>query len=331
MLLTRIPRPCSRSSSATRANASTSTVFNPSNTFTTSARPRSSLSQRVHGPNARLSRDSQRREREADASSFVDDDRSIPSEVISRTSAYAPKSSRADAGALDDIARVEETPRAGGWEHGGAVTRARAMSPTTTSKSASEEEEEEEERASNDAVDALVERVGALDVREAPKTDEVTTGAVGHVLVLVGVDPDAKTRTSSARSVRKRSSADRRSCGWGRRGRAPRSRRRKTRARATSEARRNRWGAVALLRWEKGKKEVSDVNISELAPPKARPRANASVARRMIANALNVKLDDAATRPSAEKRKRKVMLEKRGLRRSDERENVFLVKVLNSF
>tara|TARA_B100001250_G_scaffold286864_1_gene248764 strand:+ start:104 stop:229 length:126 start_codon:yes stop_codon:yes gene_type:complete len=31
------------------------------------------------------------------------------------------------------------------------------------------------------------------------------------------------------------------------------------------------------------------------------------------------------------KRKRKVMLEKRGLRRSDERENVFLVKVLNSF
>jgi hypothetical protein len=79
----------------------------------------------VHGPNARLSRDSQRREREADASSFVDDDRSIPSEVISRTSAYAPKSSRADAGALDDIARVEETPRAGGWEHGGAVTRAR--------------------------------------------------------------------------------------------------------------------------------------------------------------------------------------------------------------
>ena len=181
-----------------------------------------------------------------------------------------------------------------------------AMSPTTTSTSASEEEEEEEARASSDAVDALVERVGALDVREAPKTDEGITGSkkFGHVLVLVGVDQDAKTRDVE------------RALGSETFERGPKivwvGKTRACAAFASEEnagesyargAPKSLGASAALLRWEKGKKEVSDVNTSELAPPKARPRANASVARRMIANALNVKLDDAATRPSAEEKK----------------------------
>ncbi len=180
------------------------------------------------------------------------------------------------------------------------------MSPTTTSKSASEEEEEEEEeRASNDAVDALVERVGALDVREAPKTDEVTTGAkLGHVLVLVGVDPDAKTRDVE-RALGSETFERGPKIVWVGKTRACAAFASEENAGESYErgAPKSLGASVALLRWEKGKKEVSDVNTSELAPPKARPRANASVARRMIANALNVKLDDAATRPSAEEKK----------------------------
>jgi hypothetical protein len=184
------------------------------------------------------------------------------------------------------------------------------MSPTTSTRT--REDDKDVARASDDALDALVERVGALDVREAPTTTTTTKGAdegastestFAHVLVLVGLRPDAKTR-----DIERALGLDTFEIGpkivWVG----------KTRACAVFASVENAdarfalgapkllGASITLLRWEKGNEEVSDVNTSELAPPKPRPRANASVARRMIANALNVKLDDA-TRCSAEEKK----------------------------
>lgn len=186
------------------------------------------------------------------------------------------------------------------------------MSPTTSTRT--RENDKDVERASDDALDALVERVGALDVREAPTTRTTTTkgadeGAItestfAHVLVLVGLRPDAKTR-----DLERALGLDTFEIGpkivWVG----------KTRACAVFASAENAGecfergapkslgGAITLLRWEKGNTEVSDVNTSELAPPKPRPKANVSVARRMIANALSVKLEDATRCSSAEEKK----------------------------
>lgn len=185
------------------------------------------------------------------------------------------------------------------------------MSPTTSTRT--REKDKDIERASDDALDALVERVGALDVREAPATTTTTTkgadeGAItestfAHVLVLVGLRPDAKTRDIE-RALGLNTFEIGPKIVW-----VGKTRACAVFASAENAGERFELGApkslgasITLLRWEKGNKQVSDVNTSELAPPKPRPRASVSVARRMIANALNVKLDDA-TRCSAEEKK----------------------------
>lgn len=182
------------------------------------------------------------------------------------------------------------------------------MSPTTSTRT--REDDKDVARASDDALDALVERVGALDVREAPATttkgaDEgaITESTFAHVLVLVGLRPDAKTR-----DIERALDLDTFEIGpkivWVGKTRACAvfASAENANARFALGAPKSLGASITLLRWEKGNEEVSDVNTSELAPPKPRPRANVSVARRMIANALNVKLDDA-TRCSAEEKK----------------------------
>jgi hypothetical protein len=77
-------------------------------------------------------------------------------------------------------------------------------------------------------------------------------------------------------------------------------------------------------RWEETSETLrGDVSEFDLRPPRARPKTNASVARRMIANALNVKLGDAPDRSDADRRalgaaRKKKAEEKRRAREREE-------------
>jgi len=151
-----------------------------------------------------------------------------------------------------------------------------------------------------DAVDDLATRVGTLDVASASKA----TTSTAHVVVLLGLRPTTKTREIE-RAIVESEDANAVKIAWGTKTSAVCVFASEALAKKLLEdgAPRTLGSDARCARWEETSETLrGDVSEFDLRPPRARPKTNASVARRMIANALNVKLGDAPDRGDADRR-----------------------------
>ena len=172
-----------------------------------------------------------------------------------------------------------------------------------------------------DAVDDLATRVGTLDVASASKA----TTSTAHVVVLLGLRPTTKTREIE-RAIVESEDANAVKIAWGTKTSAVCVFASEALAKKLLEdgAPRTLGSDARCARWEETSETLrGDVSEFDLRPPRARPKTNASVARRMIANALNVKLGDAPDRSDADRRalgaaRKKKAEEKRRAREREE-------------
>jgi len=167
-----------------------------------------------------------------------------------------------------------------------------------------DDDDDDDARArARDAIDDLATRVGTLDVARA----STTTTSTARAVVPRGPRPTTKTRDVEEAVVDLDASEGARAVknAWGTKtsavcafaSEAPAKKPLEEGAPRTlgSDARRAR-------REETSETPRGDVSEFGLRPSRARPKTNASVARRMIANALNVKLGDAPDRGDADRR-----------------------------